>query len=247
MKEIREINELKKQLRKRIWEGMTSKGLSLAPEGTIPIFSGQNKAAQRLRSLEEYKKAKTIMVAPDRTLLQVRINAIMDGKKLIMATPGLRDGFYQLHREMIRAKDWALAARSSAVQRYGKRLFTDHSEIGEVDLMVTGAVAVDLQGGRVGKGSGYFDIEYMILREVDSVKENTTICAIVDDYQVLQNVPMGPMDVAVDIICTPSKIIFASRNNFRPEGIFWHLLDTKQIKRMRPLRELSKRNKKIIF
>ncbi|MBW2039748.1 MAG: hypothetical protein JRI46_09145 [Deltaproteobacteria bacterium] len=73
---------------------MKAEGLSPAPHGTIPTFPGQNKAAERLRGLEVYKRARTIMVPPDQAQLQVRVNAVLDSKRLIMATPGLRDGFY---------------------------------------------------------------------------------------------------------------------------------------------------------
>ena len=97
-----EINSfsLKERIRKEIWEVMKARGLSPAPDGTIPTFPGQNRAAERLRRLEVYRRAKTIMVPPDQAQLQVRINALLDGKRLIMATPGLRDGFYLLDNQV---------------------------------------------------------------------------------------------------------------------------------------------------
>ncbi|MBN1254976.1 MAG: 5-formyltetrahydrofolate cyclo-ligase [Deltaproteobacteria bacterium] len=221
---------------------MEAERLSLTPQGTIPTFPDQNKAAERLRRLEIYKRADTVMVPPDQAQLQVRINAVMDGKRLIMASPGLRDGFYLLHKSEIKARDWKDAARSSGVRRFGKKLATTHFEIGTVDLMATGAVAVGLKGGRIGKGSGYFDLEYMILREIGSVDEITPICALVDDCQVLKEVPMEAKDVAVDLICTPTRIITTERPLSRPTKIPWGLLNEKYIKGMRPLRELSRNN-----
>jgi 5-formyltetrahydrofolate cyclo-ligase len=161
---------------------------------------------------------------------------------LIMATPGLRDGFYLLHQGAIKARDWQQAARSSGVRRFGKRLNTTHKEIGIIDLMATGAVAVDLQGGRIGKGSGYFDLEYMILREIGSVNEQTPIVALVDDLQVREHVPMEEKDVAVDFICTPTRVITIERRLVRPSQIPWNLLLEKALKGMRPLKELRKEN-----
>lgn len=231
---------LKADIRKEVWERMEAEGLSPASQGTIPTFPDQNKAAERLRRLEIYQGANTIMVPPDQAQLQVRINAVMDGKQLIMATPGLRDGFYLLKKEEIKARDLKRAARSSGVRRFGKRLATTHHEIRTVDLMATGAVAVGLQGGRIGKGSGYFDLEYMILREIGSVNEATPICALVDDCQVLEAVPMEDKDVAVDFICTPTRIITTERYLQRPAKIPWDLLPEKHIKGMRPLKELRK-------
>jgi 5-formyltetrahydrofolate cyclo-ligase len=182
------------------------------------------------------------MVPPDQAQLQVRVNAIMDGKRLIMATPGLRDGFYLLHKGEIKARDWQQAARSSGVRRFGKRLNTARQEIGTIDLMATGAVAVDLQGGRIGKGSGYFDLEYMILREIGSVDEQTPVVALVDDLQVRDRVPMEEKDVAMDFICTPTRVITIERRLARPSQIPWDLLPEKALKGMRPLKELRKGN-----
>lgn len=232
----------KADIREEIWDQMKTTGLSPAPHGTIPTFPDQNKAAERMRRLETYQRAKTVMVPPDQAQLQVRINAVMDGKRLIMATPGLRDGFYLLHKGAIKARDWKGATRSSGVRRFGTRLVTTRREIGTVDFMATGAVAVGLQGGRIGKGSGYFDLEYMILREIGSVNETTPICALVDECQVLEEVPMETKDVAVDFICTPFRIITTERSLSRPTKIPWGFLNERYIKGMRPLRELKRSN-----
>jgi 5-formyltetrahydrofolate cyclo-ligase len=233
---------LKSDIREEIWDQMKATGLSPAPQGTIPTFPDQNKAAERMRRLEIYQRAKTVMVPPDQAQLQVRINAVMDGKRLVMATPGLRDGFYLLHKSEIKAREWKDATRSSGVRRFGKKLATTHREIGTVDLMATGAVAVGLQGERIGKGSGYFDLEYMILREIGSVDETTPICALVDDCQVVEEVPIEEKDVAVDFICTPTRIITTKRSLSRPTKIPWGPLNERYIKGMRPLQELRRSN-----
>jgi 5-formyltetrahydrofolate cyclo-ligase len=235
----------KADIREEIWERMEAAGLSPTPHGTIPTFPGQNKAAERLRGLEVYQRARTIMVPPDQAQLQVRINALLDGKQLIMATPGLKDGFYLLGKGSIKVKDWRSAARSSGVRRFGRRLGTTRQEIGEVALLATGAVAVGLQGGRIGKGSGYFDLEYMILREIGSVGEATPICALVDDCQVLEQVPMEAKDVAVDFITTPTKVITIERTLHRPTKVPWDLLDERNFRGMRPLRELRKQDERL--
>jgi 5-formyltetrahydrofolate cyclo-ligase len=233
---------LKADIREEIWERMEISELSPAPHGTIPTFPGQNKAAERMRGLEVYQRARTIMVPPDQAQLQVRVNALLDGKQLIMATPGLRDGFYLLGKESIKVKDWRSAVRSSGVRRFGQRLGTTRQEIGEVALLATGAVAVGFQGGRIGKGSGYFDLEYMILREIGSVTEATPICALVDDCQVLEQVPMEAKDVAVDFIITPTRVITIEKTLPRPAKVPWDLLDERSIRGMRPLKELRQRD-----
>lgn len=225
------LTEIKRRIRKEIWEKMGFYGL-------IPPFEGAGKAAERLRYLPEYREARRIMVPPDQAQLQVRINALMDGKELIVATPGLREGFYLLKREGIPAKEWSKAARGSNFSYYGKPLPLD--QMGKIDLMVTGAVAVGLNGGRLGKGKGYFDIEYMILREIGAVREDTPIVAVVDELQVLQEVPMADKDVDIDIIVTPQRVIRLERSKARPKGILWEYIPKKYIRRIKPLWELHR-------
>ena len=232
------LSHRKADIREAIWEQMERAGLSSEPHGTIPTFPGQNKAAERLRSLAVYRAAETVMIPPDLAQLQVRVNAVMDGKRLIMATPGLRDGFYLLEKTEIKVKYVQQAARSSGVRRFGKRLVTARQEIGTIDIIITGAVAVDSQGGRIGKGSGYFDLEYMILREIGSVTEATPIVALVDDLQVVAQAPMEEKDVAVDFICTPTKLMTLERHRARPAKISWEMLPENAIKSMRSLKDL---------
>ena len=218
----------KARIRERIWQRFGFHGL-------IPPFEGVGKAAERLRYLPEYRSSRRVMVPPDQAQLQVRINALMDGKELIAASPGLREGFFLIRRDLVRPRDWARALRGSNIARYGRPLPV--KEIGKVDLLVTGAVAVGLNSGRIGKGKGYFDLEYMILREVGAVEEDTVIAAVVDDSQVLEEVPVAEGDVSVDIIVTPTRTLRLEHLP-RPKGIRWERVPMRLIRRMKPLWEL---------
>ncbi len=218
---------------------MAHEGLHGDPHGRIPPFSAQNKAAERLRRTTLYKESFSVMVPPDRPQLQVRVNLFQDRKRLIMATPGLRDGFYEIPVRRISPSLWARAVSSSGVMRYGTKLATTVAEIGRVDLLVTGAVAVSLQGDRIGKGTGYFDLEYMILREIGAAREETSIIAIVDDLQVFEELPWQEKDVSIDLILTPTTSIPVHHPRPRPRGIDWLSLQPRQMRGMRPLRELG--------
>ncbi len=219
----------KAEIREEIWRKLGSHGL-------IPPFEGAGRAAERLRGLDEYKRAQRIMAPPDQAQLQVRINALMDGKLLVAASPGLREGFFLLRREDIHPRDWARACRASGIPRFGRPLSL--KDIGKIDLMVTGAVAVGLNGGRLGKGKGYFDLEYMILRELGVVQEQTPIVAVVDECQVLQEVPTSEKDVSVDVIVTPTRVIRIRNRPPRPEGLRWNAIPKRLIRRAKPLWEL---------
>ncbi len=220
---------------------MAHEGVYGDPHGRIPPFSGQNKAAERLRRTTLYKESFSVMVPPDRPQLQVRINLLQDHKRLIMATPGLRDGFYEIPVTQISPSHWARAVSSSGVMRYGRKLATTVGEIGRVNLLVTGAVAVSLQGDRIGKGTGYFDLEYMILRMIGAAGEGTSIIAIVDDLQVFDELPWQEKDVSIDLILTPTTSIPVHHPRPRPRGIDWLSLQPRQMRGMRPLRELGER------
>ncbi len=218
---------------------MAQGGLHGNPSGRIPPFRGQNKAAERLRRTTLYRESFSVMVPPDRAQLQVRINLLQDRKRLIMATPGLRDGFREIPSSRISPSVWTRAVSSAGVMRYGRKLASTVREIGQVDLLVTGAVAVSLQGDRIGKGTGYFDLEYMILREIGSAGEKTPVIAVVDDLQVFKEIPWNEKDVSIDLIVTPTTSIPVHHPRPRPKGIDWLSLQPRQTRGMRPLRELS--------
>ncbi|MFA6499857.1 MAG: hypothetical protein WCV64_11075, partial [Desulfurivibrionaceae bacterium] len=62
-----------------------------APEG-----KASGKSAELVRRLERYRDAKRIFVGPTVRLQQLRINALTDGKELLVPGPGLKEGFYLL-------------------------------------------------------------------------------------------------------------------------------------------------------
>lgn len=221
-------DDQKARIREEVWA-------KLGHHGLIPPFEGAGRAAERVRYLPEYREAHRVMVPPDQAQLQVRINALMDGKDLIVASPGLREGFFLFRRGDLKPPLWSKALRGSNLPYYGKPLRLE--EIGPIDLMITGAVAVGLNGGRIGKGKGYFDLEYLILREVGAVGEETPIVAVVDDLQVYEEVPVDEGDVPVDVIVTPTRTLRVLRPS-RPKGIPWSRIPLRIIKRMKPLWEL---------
>ena len=181
------------------------------------------------------------MVPPDLAQLQVRVHALLDGKRLIAATPGLRDGFYLLTRLNIPPRDWVRAARSTGIRRYGEALPTTKAAIGDVDLLITGAVAIGPDGERLGKGSGYFDLEYAILKHLGCVTDDTPVVGVVDDRQIRENIPMHSQDVSVDFVVTPHRIREIERRYQRPSGLLWSALRGRRGRVIRAVRELRDR------
>jgi 5-formyltetrahydrofolate cyclo-ligase len=229
----------KQAIREEVWRRMAQEGFHADPYRRIPSFPGQDKAAERLRRTSLYKESITVLVPPDQPLFQVRINLLQDRKRLIMATPGLRDGFYEIPGNRMPPSLWGKAVSSTGVKRYGRKIPTSFAVIGEVDLMVTGAVAVSHQGDRIGKGTGYFDLEYAILREIGSVREDVPIIAVVHDFQIFEELPWNEKDVSIGLIVTPTTTIPVPNPRPRPIGVDWPAIQGRQMRKMRPLWELG--------
>ncbi|MEM0096281.1 MAG: 5-formyltetrahydrofolate cyclo-ligase [Candidatus Bathyarchaeia archaeon] len=102
------IVEEKQRLREKIWREMEKAGIAAFPLpcwGRIPNFVGAEEAAEKLRQLDEWKKAKVVFVNPDSPQRKVRENALKDGKILIMASPRLQKGFILIEPTKVRGKN----------------------------------------------------------------------------------------------------------------------------------------------
>ncbi|MEZ0346434.1 MAG: 5-formyltetrahydrofolate cyclo-ligase [Infirmifilum sp.] len=238
-----EAKKVKEELRRKVWSRMVSEGVALPPfpvEGRIPNFRGAELAARRLAEDDIFQEAKVIFCNPDSPQRHVREAALRAGKVLIMASPRLRSGFLLLDSSRIPGNALSYASTIKGAFTYGRVL---HSNVPQIDLKVSGSVAVSLDGGRVGKGGGFSDLEYAILREMRVIGEDTPVVTTVHDVQIVESIPMERHDVPLDRIYTPSKAIVTVRKYPRPRGIIWELLPEKQIEEIPLLRELRKNNK----
>lgn len=212
-----EITEGKKQLRDKIWNLLEQEKVAVFPLpvfGRIPNFVGSDKAANLVRTLPEWKKAKVVFANPDSAQKKIREFALKEGKILIMASPRLKHGFLQIDPQNTKGKE-EVASSIKGAFKYGKPV-EDHAEGGieklkipsqagmpKPDLIITGCVAVDLSGWRLGKGGGYGDIEVKRIKdEFGEIPVLTTIHPL----QIVDSVPHLNHDARVDIIVTPGKI-----------------------------------------
>jgi len=77
----------------------------------------------------------------------------------------------------------------------------------KVDLFVAGSVTVSPNGGRLGKGTGYSDQEYALLKDSGALSPETLVVTTVHDVQIVENISSQEWDVPVNIIVTPTKIM----------------------------------------
>ncbi len=160
----------KQSLREWTWTRMREEGVVRFPgaPGRIPNFKGAEAAAERLNGLPEWESARVVKANPDSPQRPVRRLALELGKTLLMAVPRLtqRECFILLDPGNLPVSPYAASSIRGAA-RYGRPVAPQ--EIPDVDVIVMGSVAVSRRGERVGKGGGYADLEYALLRSFDKV------------------------------------------------------------------------------
>jgi len=189
----------------RVWRLMEEREIARFPRPVfhrIPNFVGAEKAAGRLRELSEYGAAQTVFCNPDAPQRPVREMVLRDGKVLVMATPRLQKGFLILDPNAIPRSSIPKASTIRGAFKHGR--FAEPSEV-KVELFVAGSVAVSLDGGRLGKGTGYSDKEYAILKDSGGLPSGVLVVTTVHDVQIVEEIPQDAWDVRVDVIVTPTK------------------------------------------
>jgi 5-formyltetrahydrofolate cyclo-ligase len=202
-----------------------------APRNRIPNFVGAEAAAQRLRELTVWERARTIKSNPDSAQLPVRRAALEDGKLLYMAVPRLaeRDPFFVLDPDHL-ATPIAKAATIAGASQSARRVDVDVME--PVDLVVAGCVAVDETGARLGKGGGFSDLEFAVASAAGLIAARTRVVTTVHDAQVVATgrIPMTAHDVRLDLIITPTRVIECRSHGRRAQArIAWADLTDEKI------------------
>ncbi len=231
----------KDELREHIWTLLTTRGVARFPfpiRDRIPSFAGAADAAARATELDAWRTAERIKCNPDAPQSSLRLSALESGKLVFMAVPRLRTErcFLRLDPKTLRGR-LREASTIHGASRLGEPVGPE--ELGRIDLVVAGSVAVNRRGARVGKGGGYSDLEWAIARELGIVDARTPVMPTVHELQVVRGViPMTAHDVPVDVIVTPSRVVRPRRAYAKPRGIVWRELDDAQIRAMPVLARL---------
>jgi len=234
-----EAARVKREIRERIWRLLEEKGVAIFPKpvrGRIPNFKGHEVAAGRLLRHRVFTRARVVFVCPDSPQRPVREAALRMGKILVMATPRLRSGFLVLDPKKIPPRFHRRASTIRGAFQLGELVDVPPFKI---DIKVTGSVAVSPDGGRVGKGGGYSDLEYAILRELRLINDSTPVVTTVHDLQVIERIPMTKHDMPVDYIFTPTRTIETNTSYPKPRGIMWEELDPRKISEIPILQKIS--------
>ncbi|WP_435180559.1 5-formyltetrahydrofolate cyclo-ligase [Halorussus sp. AFM4] len=223
----------KQELRERVWDRLEQEGVArfpFPPHDRIPNFAGAEDAADRLAETDEWRAADAIKANPDAPQLPVRRRALREGKTVYMAVPRLRDEqpFYELDPAAIPPEEYDSAPTVSHVESHARQVAPE--EVAPVDLVVSGSVAVTEDGARVGKGEGYSDLEYAVLRELGLVDAGTPVTTTVHDAQVVDEaVAVEAHDVPMDLVVTPTRTIQTETAFEKPPGVFWDELSEERV------------------
>jgi len=231
----------KNLIRDRIWTLLEERNIARFPRPVfhrIPNFVGAEEAGRKVAAMKEFQNAQTVKVNPDSAQRQVRFEALSRGKLLLMPTPRLRSGFILLE-DPVPKNRLRVASTIRGAFMLGKKVSLD--KLPAIDLAVVGSVAVASDGGRIGKGEGYSEMEYGILRELRLVSESTPVITTLHDSQIVDFVPLEDHDIAVDYIVTPTRVLAVNRKRPRPAGIIWSKVTPDMMERMPILKELSER------
>ncbi|QTM98423.1 5-formyltetrahydrofolate cyclo-ligase [Sediminibacillus dalangtanensis] len=233
----------KQEIREKKWDYLTEHKLGRFPfplQNRIPNFKGAEQAAQFVTTIPAYQEAKVIKVNPDAPQLPIRAQVLRDGKVLLVPTPRLKAGFIMVKPEWVPDGEERKGASLSHIKSYGKEI--PLAEIPVIGLFFVGSVALHRDGRRVGKGAGYADREYAIIRELGN--PDVPIVGTIHSAQLTdEDIPRDPFDLTVDWIATETELIKINSEYEKPGGIQWDLVTEEELEDMPVLRELLERKK----
>jgi 5-formyltetrahydrofolate cyclo-ligase len=232
----------KDEVRTEVWKAMEDQGVSRFPgaEGRIPNFAGAKLAAEKLAGHRLWKRAVVVKANPDSPQTYARRLALEEGKTVIMAVPRLRDPhpFRVLDPKHLSKKALGEAATIKGALKHGRVVALD--ELPEIDFVLSGSVAVNLSGARVGKGGGYHDLEYGILVDAGKIDSHIIVATTVHPIQILRrHLMVTDHDLPCDLIATPRAVIEIERQYDRPRGILWDHLQPPQIREVPVLERMG--------
>jgi len=226
--------------RQYVWDLLQEEKLArfpFPPHGRIPNFDGARQAAEHLFEIPFWQQVKHIKVNPDAPQRHVRELALRRGVVVFMPTPRLEAGFKRLDPNRIPSEMLDKAASLSHCDRWADELML--GQIPEVDAIVCGSVAVSRDGHRCGKGEGYSDIEYAMLRELGH--PDVPVATTVHQRQVVDSLPRDDTDLPLRWIVSPEGVTEVEDPPPAPEGIEWDRVSEEDLKEMPVLGDLLAR------
>ena len=222
-------------IRENVWTALETARVVLgrSVHDKIPHFLGCEDAAALVSELPEWQAARAVKSNPDQAQRPLRQLALEQGKLLYMAVPRLKDERVFVELDPARPEvDPRKASTISGAFKVGRPVYVH--EMQSVDVVISGSVAVNRRGVRIGKGGGFADLEYGLAAEAGILTLDTPVITTVHPMQVLdEELPWTQHDVPLDFVITVDEVIrcVGDRERFpRPQGIYWEDLDERKIR-----------------
>lgn len=237
------ISLSKDELRDAIWAKLEKVKAALSsPWSSTPNFVGAQDAALKLVKHPIWNAAKTIRTTPESAQAWLRLFALEHNKKVYMSVPNLED-----ERAMILLDPSKLIPQGIAFEdvmylegamEHGEPC--DYEAIDKIDLVLIGCVAVNREGGRTGKGTGYADLEISLLRHFGKIEADTPVATTVHPLQIVTDyiLPMHSHDTPVDLIATTQEVIQTNTVYNKPAGLDWGHISEEKIEQIPLLKRL---------
>ncbi len=231
----------KDEVRETVWSAMEAAGAAHTKKlhDKIPHFRGFEEAAARVFDLPVWQAARVVKGNPDKAQRPLRRQALAEGKVVYMAVPRLKQEqcFVELDPSVMGASPEEASTISGAF-KYGRPVWVE--EMRPVDLVISGSVAVNRLGTRVGKGGGFADLEYGLAIAAGIVSPQTPVVTTVHPMQVLdEDLPWTHHDVFLDFVATTEEVIECTGDMPRPTGIYWEDLTPAKIRQIPLLKKLQ--------
>lgn len=241
-----DIVDHKASVRERVWSELRKVAL---PDSRfhfdfgefIADFEGGEEAVARLTAHPFYQDSTFVFITPDNCLDRLRLQALKDGKTVLMTTYSIKRGFWVLDPAEIAPELYLYASTLDGMERVGRPVsLKEIADMPPVEYMVTGTGAINHEGVRFGKGHGFFDAEWGMLYQLGRIGTHTPSAAVVHDCQVL-NETLTPdvYDTVADVIFTPTRTIEVAGPHKPTCGIIWDRLDPHMFETIPPLQELK--------
>lgn len=232
--------ESKQAAREWVWAELREQKQARFPfpiKGRIPNFKGAEAAAERLLDHAIFDGVERIKCNPDSPQKYLRRMALERGIEVFVPTPRLKAGFMRFDPAEIPEDKYRDASMLSKWDAWKEDVALD--DLPQLDLVVTGCVAVTESGKRAGKGEGYSDIEFGILEELGH--ERVPVVTTVHALQVVEDFDIDDHDIGLSVIATPERIIEVDDPPASSGGIDWDLLSDEDLEEMPVLKELRGR------
>ena len=241
----------KDEIREAVWAAMELAGAGHTKKlhDKIPHFQGFEEAAARVFDLPTWHAARVIKGNPDKAQRPVRRQALAEGKVVYMAVPRLKQEqcFVELDPAVLGASPDEASTIDHRRSRWPSGTAgrctpqTPVEDMRPVDLVISGSVAVNRLGARVGKGGGFADLEYGLAIAAGIISPQPVI-STVHPMQVLEEeLPCTHHDVFLDYVATAEEVIHCTGEMPRPTGIYWEDLTPAKIRQIPLLKKLRER------